>query len=338
MAYHGLFKAPVVMPRRNTMDQLTARKRQRSDHSEDTSSSDSASSSDAEELEDASEQARHDDGALDKGGIPEVWDNRKNRFFSFMNREVTARDASGSDLTRQMCFVQLQELFVVPAIERSMPGLLRQNKSPLVSDALVISLKQPLADEEYQPEIEILWLFNKFTIFFQRIAVSNVVKQFISAAVPPCNTEHTRINFEMSWEDASIRFHDIKGDGDLHLLAPSFSMVISICFRDAWLQHLISKEYGWEARYKRGERLQCMEVQLFVPSATVDMLVKSPHNDRHGYVILFPKFDRDYPIDQSEQCLALLTECGDKGFVLIEPYDTHSDAARVVDTLKVLLL
>ena len=338
MAYHGLFKAPVVMPRRNTMDQLTARKRQRSDHSEDTSSSDSASSSDAEELEDASEQARHDDGALDKGGIPEAWDNRKNRFFSFMNREVTARDASGSDLTRQMCFVQLQELFVVPILESSMPGLLQQNTKSPVSDKLVVSLKQPLADQKYQPKIKILWAFKRFAIYFKRIAVSQVVKRLISDAVPPCNTEHTSINFEMSWENDSIHFHDIKGAGDLHLLAPSFSVVISICFRDAWLQHLISKEYGWEARYKRGERLQCMELQLSVPSVTVDMLVKSPHNDRHGYVILFPKFDRDYPIDQSEQRLALLTECGDKGFVLIEPYDTHSDAARVVDTLKVLLL
>ena len=80
-----------------------------------------------------------------------------------------------------------------------------------------------------------------------------------------------------------------------------------------------------------------MKVQLSIPSAAVDMLVQSPHKNRHGYVILFPKFERDYPIDQSEQRLALLAECSDKGFIRIEPYDTHSDAARVVDTLKVLL-
>ena len=80
-----------------------------------------------------------------------------------------------------------------------------------------------------------------------------------------------------------------------------------------------------------------MKVQLSVPFATVDMLVQPPYDDRHGYIELFPNFERDCPFDQSEQRLALLAECSDKGFIRIEPYDTHSDAARVIDTLKVLL-
>ena len=320
------------------MDHLGARKRQGSDHSEDTSSSES------EEVEEGTSSSEELEGALDQGGgILKASDHYQKRFFSLMNRGVTARDTSGRKNVLNDPFstiTGIQELFIAPIIENSMPGLLQLNTAPERPDVLIVSLKQPrVADEQYQPKLELFWFLYTVNVRFGRILASEVVKHLMRASVPPSNAEHEKIDCNFSSEDDCIYIRNIVTTADIHLLAPFSTMVISTFFRDAWLQHLLGMEYGWEVRYKHGATVEWMEVQLSVPSATVDMLVQPPHDDRHGSVVLSPKFKRNYPIDHSDRLLVLLlAECRDKGFIRIEPYDTHSDAARVVDTLKVLLL
>ena len=342
----------MVILQKYKMDHLSTRKQQGSDHSEDTSSSESeeveedTSSSESEEVEEgASGSDRQElEGPLDqRGGIPKGWDKIKKRIFSLMNREVTARDTSGRNnvSTDLFCTVTgIQELFVAPIIENSMPGLLQLNTAPERHNVLIVSLKQPsVADEQYQPKLDLFWFLHTVDVNFHRILASEVVKQLMCASVPPSNAQHGKIDYKFSSD--SIELYGIISTADLQLLAPLLRVVISTFFRDAWLLHLLSMEYRWEVRevlYKHRATGERMKVQLSVPFATVDMLVQPPYDDRHGSIELFPNFERDCPFDQSEQRLALLAECSDKGFIRIEPYDTHSDAARVIDTLKVLLL
>ena len=228
---------------------------------------------------------------------------------------------------------RIEQYILKPIMEEDMPGLLDVEE---VEDRKYIQLGvESSSFGEYFPDIIISWDSDRFraagnmTSFFENTfrghkkATTQIAIRNLHTASP------------------TLVVHGISTIEDLIRLVPAMRTMASVVFRDVWLVHLLHEERSWSVqnytinlRDSDGKLIR-MDMEVYSSSSkySVSIKVLTPTSSRQGVVRVKPRS----PVEVWRERLVQLGCDPTAEKLRIDNYNSHADASRVIDALRVLL-
>ena len=259
-------------------------------------------------------------------------------------REVEGTGATWVQRMSSEQRMQWIERFILkPILEDDLPGLLDVGEEQEMKYILV-RLK-PSSSAQFWPYIRISWNSDCFR------AAGNLKDDFETTFTELLGHKHsmtTRSTNDLR-TNPILAVHGISTIDDLISLAPAMRTMASVVFRDAWLIHLLKKEKSWFVQnytialhHGNNSRILRMSMEICSISrrhhAAVNLAVHPSYGThRQGLILIVPQINAYCSWEFWKPRLKQIHWNPMLDEINIKYYDTHADASRVIDVLRVLL-